>query len=121
MLGQEVEEEELLEEIEHLSPPIPVEIVTDSTVSALPAAGKGILITAGFMYVIVYLISRNTFCSFTCSISDQDPRRRRRRSSSRMEFAQEKELLLLEEKIEHLHLRSPNYRKKKDIRKRRRK
>ncbi|KAK6631645.1 hypothetical protein RUM44_006174 [Polyplax serrata] len=49
MLGQEVEDEELIDGLDLPSPPIPVEIITVSSPSALPPAGKGILITAGFM------------------------------------------------------------------------
>lgn len=46
MLGQEVEDEELLDALEPPSP-IPVEIITVSQ-DTLPPAGKGILVTEGF-------------------------------------------------------------------------
>ena len=47
MLGQEVEDEELLDALEPPSP-IPVEIITISTQDTLPTPGKGILIVDGF-------------------------------------------------------------------------
>lgn len=51
MLGQEVDDDELMDGLDLPSPPNPVEIITVSSPNTLPPAGKGILITAGFMYV----------------------------------------------------------------------
>lgn len=49
MLGQEVEDDELMDGAEVPSPPLPVEIITVSSPGTLPPAGKGILISAGFV------------------------------------------------------------------------